>query len=303
MVHILTGDRYFSWLRWALHVGPELQNELLADGFQTAHDCVGSIPGSVPAPDRSGEDVPFLVEIRRLCAPGIAEQSILGVGPTFQLAGNPDGLLVPADAQKYSVQNAQNLTTAFVDSGSVFSLTLDTNCLDVGNTTRRGVKPWQRFQFESGISAGPHHRRMKNPWMGGNNPQAEKRPTVDPVGVERLYKGWSSTQEMHTAFDALSDSMGNMLLVYPCCNHREATPLRASQHQPWEVRDPRERCFGHKKPACSGPSRLSIVVYRRSWREVFLPNTSDFREQLKSGKGRPMEKVSRMGNPLEQRAG
>jgi len=37
------------------------------------------------------------------------------------------------------------------------------------------------------------------------------------------------------------------------------------------------------------PARLLIVVYRRSWREIFVPNTSDFHEKLKSGNGKPME--------------
>ena len=123
---------------------------------------------------------------------------------------------------------------------------------------------------------------------GTPKPTRRKRRAMDHVFVERDMKD-RQVRRKWTPLSTVSTPWGTCCgsIIFAIIEKRHH--LRASQHQRWEVRDPKGGWFGHKKQACSGPGRLSIIVYRRSWREMFLRNTSDFHEELKSGKGRPLE--------------
>ena len=134
--------------------------------------------------------------------------------------------------------------------------------------------------------------------MGRKKPTRRKRWAVDHVFVERLYIKDHPVRRNAPLSTGLSDAMGNMLRVYHFAIFENLHHLRASQHQRWEVRDPRERCFWQQKQAC-----LAWVGCRSSFiddpgakfscgtRRIFTKNSNQ-------GMG-GLWKASRMVNPLE----
>src|SRR5712691_6849989 len=109
-------------------------------------------------------------------------------------------------------------------------------------------------------------------------------------------------ENAHSFSTLCPTQMGTCCRSIIICNHREATSVfRQANTSSGEFGTRDKDVLGTKKQSMFWSAGLSIVVYRRSWREIFLPNPSDFHKELKSGKGRPMGNAARMGNPHEKR--
>ena len=136
---------------------------------------------------------------------------------------------------------------------------------------------------------------MNNPWDGTRKNQLAESNGRCTLCSSNGYMKDSQVRrkcpKMPTAFDGVFRRNGEHVAGLRFLQSSRSYIISGQANTSGGKFGTREKDVLGTKQACSGPCRLSIVVYRRSWREISLRNTWHFHEELKSEKGRPMESL------------